>query len=352
MYSYQDADENGAVNAGSVPPPEQPSRLQQFLAQAGSGAGRLQDPSLQDPGVAGARLYRPQMPDAGSFAAQTAPENNAALPAGRPSEAGGTSAPERLTLLRHAMAGRADMNTSNFAGPNAQAAQANPSPGSGAPATPPKPGTSGQSSRGVLDWLVDKVKGQPPAPELPATMKPPGAPPGAPGSSQYPLIKAQDEARADPKNQPKPNQGDTYCNIATYNTAKAMNAPMDPFITQVEPSKIYPKGVRPATANEMADNLASAAAAGKGYRVVTREEAQKLANQGKLVIATQPAPKHGHVATVRPDNLYNEPAPTEGEGPVISNVGRTVGVKRASGAPGQRAFSSDSEPIYYAPIEK
>ena len=192
-------------------------------------------------------------------------------------------------------------------------------------------------------WITGRT--QSPSSNLPPPPKPPGVPNGAVLSPQYDLVRAQDAARRDPKNQPI-KHGDTYCNIATYQIAQAMGAPMEPFTTQVSVSKMYPKGTRPAMANEMADKLAHS----KDYRVITAEEAQALANQGKLVVAVQPDGKHGHVATVRPDNLYSETAPTAGSGPVMNNIGRAVGIRRAGGAkPEERAFLPGTEPIYYTP---
>ena len=196
----------------------------------------------------------------------------------------------------------------------------------------------GQQGGGLTGWLVNKLKG--PLPELPAPPKPPGPPNGAVGSPQFELVRAQDAARNDPKNQPD-GKGKTYCNIATYRIAQAMGVPLDPFITQVAVSKMYPKGTRPAMANEIVDNLARS----KDYRVITADEAQSLANHGHLVVAVQPHQRNGHVATVRPDNLYNETAPTVGRGPVMNHIGNSVAVRRASGA-----FYSDSEPIYYTPV--
>src|SRR5205807_1113029 len=111
---------------------------------------------------------------------------------------------------------------------------------------------------------------------------------------------------------------------------------------QVTPDKMYPKGQRPATVNELANNLKSS----KAYRIVTAQEAQALANQGRFVMGLQPHTRHGHVATVRPDNLYSETAPANGQGPVMNHIGQSVGIRRASGA-----FYSDSQPIYYTPVQ-
>ena len=73
----------------------------------------------------------------------------------------------------------------------------------------------------------------------------------------------------------------------------------------------------PLKANQIGANLAKS---GSGYQQVSAAEAQRLANQGKLVIVTGP----GHVATVRPDTGQKTP----GRGPIIANVGATNGVMR------------------------
>lgn len=86
-------------------------------------------------------------------------------------------------------------------------------------------------------------------------------------------------------------------------------------------------GGKPAIANQIADNLAKS----KEYREVTPAEAQKLANEGKLVVVAWKNPDphhHGHVATVRPE----KPGGPQhaGTGPLINNVGAKNGIMRAS----------------------
>ena len=76
----------------------------------------------------------------------------------------------------------------------------------------------------------------------------------------------------------------------------------------------------PLKADQIGANLAKP---GSGYKQVSADQAQQLADQGKLVIVAGP----GHVATVRPDNGQ----PVAGHGPIIANVGKTNGVKRLSG---------------------
>ncbi len=114
---------------------------------------------------------------------------------------------------------------------------------------------------------------------------------------------------------------------------------MGPLTTQL------PNGQsRTALANEMNSNLSNSSQ----YREVTPQEAQRLANEGKVVIAVQPAKDHGHIATVRPDNLFYETPPSRGSGPVINNVGRNVGIVRASATKAaDRAFRPEPLPKYY-----
>jgi hypothetical protein len=75
----------------------------------------------------------------------------------------------------------------------------------------------------------------------------------------------------------------------------------------------------PLKADQIRGNLAKP---DSGYRPVSAEEAQQLADQGKLVIVAGP----DHVSTVRPDNLPGQNVP--GKGPVIANVGTNNGVMR------------------------
>lgn len=105
------------------------------------------------------------------------------------------------------------------------------------------------------------------------------------------------------------------------------------------------RGTPAATANEMASNLAHS----DQYHPVSPADAQRLANQGVLVIAVQPHAGHGHVATVRPDTLNEAVHNAGGRGPLINNVGRTVGIFSAQGPPGNRAFLNSPEPVYYTP---
>lgn len=94
-----------------------------------------------------------------------------------------------------------------------------------------------------------------------------------------------------------------------------------------------PKNGQPALANQIAANLGKS---GSGYRQISPQEAQQLANQGKLVIAVQPHRGHGHVATVRPGG--------SGSDPLINNIGKHVDIRPAS-----RAFYSSPAVKYYTP---
>jgi len=149
------------------------------------------------------------------------------------------------------------------------------------------------------------------------------------------LTAAQDNARANPSFQP--SNGLTWCNQATESVAKEMNAPMAPFSNG--------QGGH-ARANEIATNLA---APGSGYRVVpTAGEAVRLAGKGDLVIAVQTNPNGpGHVAPLRTPGLPGETSGLPGRrGPVVSNVGGSVGVGRTS------AFFNRNRTItYYTPDE-
>jgi hypothetical protein len=86
---------------------------------------------------------------------------------------------------------------------------------------------------------------------------------------------------------------------------------------------------------------------GSGYRQVSPTEAQSLANQGTTVIAVQPHPGHGHIATVRPDDTYFanfEVKDPSGSGPLMNHIGNHIGIFHESGA-----FLPTPPVRYYAP---
>ena len=142
-------------------------------------------------------------------------------------------------------------------------------------------------------------------------------------AQQQKLTNAQDAARHNPNL--APHGGKTFCNIATCQIAKTMGAPMGALTN--------PKNGQPALANQIATNLAKS---GSGYTQVSPQEAQRLANQGQLVIAVQPHFGHGHVATVRPGG--------NGSNPLINNIGARVNV-----VPASKAFLPSPQVKYYTP---
>ncbi len=117
-------------------------------------------------------------------------------------------------------------------------------------------------------------------------------------SAREKLTKLQTDLVASPGLQQDPNTGETHCNEAVFRIATELNAPMAPLSGPDGEAK---------TANGMARALE----ASSEYKVVTPEEAQNLANEGKLVIGAWDSstakvpkhhkrPKHGHVLTVTP----------------------------------------------------
>ncbi len=81
-------------------------------------------------------------------------------------------------------------------------------------------------------------------------------------------------------------------------------------------------------ANQQADQLAKS----NDYKEVSSSQAQSLANRGHLVISVWHNPKaghSGHSATVRPEGVLGD-HPAGANGPIISNVGGSVGVAKES----------------------
>jgi outer membrane biosynthesis protein TonB len=149
------------------------------------------------------------------------------------------------------------------------------------------------------------------------------------------LVNAQDAARTNPNFQPEPaGQRRTFCNQATAATASAVGAPTTPL--QDARGNAY-------LANQQAQNLANS----PDYQVVNGNDVQALANEGALVIGAQQNPRgHGHVATVRPENVTGDPAPA-GNGPLINQIGRHVGIRHESGS-----FNRNPPVIYYTPVRR
>ena len=88
----------------------------------------------------------------------------------------------------------------------------------------------------------------------------------------------------------------THCNQATAAAAVAVGAPTTPQDAQGPPY----------LANQQAQNLANS----PDYQIVNGNDGQALANEGGLVIGAQQNPAgHGHVATVRPENVTGDARP-------------------------------------------
>lgn len=117
------------------------------------------------------------------------------------------------------------------------------------------------------------------------------------------LIQAQDAAR-----QNQDYQSHHY--LATAAIAKAVGAPLPP-LTDAKGNAL--------PANDAAAKLA---ASGSGYREVSPEEAQKLADGGALVIVAWSNPDGaGHLATVRPTGVSGDDVHAGSRPPIINNVG-------------------------------
>jgi RHS repeat-associated protein len=161
------------------------------------------------------------------------------------------------------------------------------------------------------------------------------APPPSPQQQQQNrqnLINAQDQARSKKEFQPGKV---THCSEATCFIAKQVGAPTTGDLADKKGNFI--------NANTQAQDLAKSS----DYREVTPKEAQSLADQGKLVIVAWESPNplaSGHTATVRPENVPGDNPPKGSKGPLINNVGRSVGVMGAN-----YAFRKGMEVHYYTP---
>jgi hypothetical protein len=151
------------------------------------------------------------------------------------------------------------------------------------------------------------------------------------------LISAQDdvmsddslapdvEEKVDDKGKTTKKITATHCSEATFRVAKATGVPWDGILgTDKAGNK---------NANDMIAGLEQAAKDGS-YKVVTPDQAQQLANNGVTVFATQANPgkdkngnpKHGHLATVRPEGIATDRPSSPYKKPLLANVGATVGV--------------------------
>lgn len=101
------------------------------------------------------------------------------------------------------------------------------------------------------------------------------------------------------------------------------------------------KGFRGLVANEMVDVMRKS----PDFALVTPDDAQKLANDGRLVIAGIKEDEHGHVAVCYPGGEVTRSGKWRENAPLIANVGKTNGVFNANWGFGLEA------PKYYAWIE-
>jgi RHS repeat-associated protein len=145
------------------------------------------------------------------------------------------------------------------------------------------------------------------------------------------LIEAQDDARSNEAFQP--GKTGTHCNQATCAIAEAVGAPTQP---------LTDKGGNPVKANQQAQNLKDS----KRYREITREEAQRIANQNGFVIVAyeNTSGGSGHTATVRPTGVPGDNPRKGGHGPLINDIGRVVRVQNEN-----YAFRQGTEIHYYTP---
>ncbi len=165
-----------------------------------------------------------------------------------------------------------------------------------------------------------------------------------PGTPQNDLAQAQDDARTNDAYKPYLNRDGTlrtsYCNQATCAIVKSQNGPMD--------ALKYRDSGNTAVANDAARQLSKS----PDWREVSPQDAQRLANQGIVVIGVQPntglkdngMPNHGHMVTVRPE-IVPGLAESYGTAPVVNSIG-----KRREVVPAQQAFDPKlPPPRYYAP---
>ena len=143
------------------------------------------------------------------------------------------------------------------------------------------------------------------------------------------LVAAQDAARSNTDFQARHF-------LATTAIAKAVGAPLGP-LTDAQGNAL--------PANQAADKLAADAGNKGSYREVTPDEAQKLANQGTLVIVAWSNPAGaGHLATVRAEGISGDQVHAASREPLINNVGVDVGIEGVNWV-----FRKDATIHYYTP---
>jgi hypothetical protein len=159
------------------------------------------------------------------------------------------------------------------------------------------------------------------------------------------LADLQDQVMGNPRYTAQ--GGQTFCNQATQAIMAAMGAPMVSGLANDMGWRLLFESGRPDSA----------------YRQVGAREAQRLANSGKLVLASYvnlspflPGITHpkgatappGHVATLRPEGLARDEGRIykrgSGSGPLIAQVGRDNEVMRQTWAIDKRNLV-----LYYTP---
>ncbi|MFZ5826289.1 MAG: hypothetical protein ACOY94_18505 [Bacillota bacterium] len=166
--------------------------------------------------------------------------------------------------------------------------------------------------------------------------------PGSRSASAYNNVIDQFAVENNPRYAIRDSNGDgyddTFCNIFVWDVTKAMGAEV--------PHWVYPdgtvaeagaKGAYELNANGVFDWMKNHGSE-NGWRVVTAEEAQAFANDGKPVVATwhNPTGGAGHVAMVRPGSY------SATDGPSIAQAGsQNVGDASLKQGFGNRV------PLYY-----
>lgn len=125
-------------------------------------------------------------------------------------------------------------------------------------------------------------------------------------------------------NQPK--EGDTHCNEAVRRVFCLAGFP-----------NVFKK-------NELANSIIQQVKAeDSNFRQVGSVEAWRSAQEGSLVVAGHLYLGHGHVAMVYPTDKMEHSGSWNKDVPMLSNVGKTVGIMKAS-----EAFTASlGEPAYF-----
>jgi len=125
------------------------------------------------------------------------------------------------------------------------------------------------------------------------------------------LVSVQDRARAIGTFQP--SAAATHCNQATVYILRELGCPLDDLVDHQGNALL---------ADKQAQNLKTS----KAWVSIPRDTAQTVGNTCSVVIAAwYNSLGHGHIATVRPENVPGDPA-SNGHGPLLNNIGISVGV--------------------------